>query len=107
MQCSEVQYVYSAEQCSAVQCSAVQCSAVQSSTVQCSAVHYSAALCLGVGVGLTRDTSSLMVGQYFKRRRDVVEILLGTNIVQLVRSCVSDLSPQSVRPNPWTFISSP
>ena len=32
---------------------------------------------LGVGVGLTRDTSTLMVGQYFKRRRDIVEIFLG------------------------------
>lgn len=31
---------------------------------------------VGVGVGLTRDTSTLMVGQYFKRRRDLVEILL-------------------------------
>ena len=31
---------------------------------------------LGVGVGLTRDTSSLMVGQYFKRRREFVEIFL-------------------------------
>jgi hypothetical protein len=31
----------------------------------------------GVGVGMTRDTSTLMVGQYFKRRRELVEILLG------------------------------
>ena len=30
----------------------------------------------GVGVGLTRDTSTLMVGQYFKRRREFVEIFL-------------------------------
>ena len=30
----------------------------------------------GVGVGLTRDTSTLMVGQYFKRRRELVEILV-------------------------------
>jgi hypothetical protein len=27
-------------------------------------------------VGLTRDTATLMVGQYFKRRREVVEIAL-------------------------------
>jgi hypothetical protein len=26
---------------------------------------------------MTRDTSTLMVGQYFKRRRELVEILLG------------------------------
>ena len=33
-------------------------------------------LILGIGVGLTRDTATLMVGQYFKRRREVVEIAL-------------------------------
>ena len=27
-------------------------------------------------MGLTRDTSTLMAGQYFKRRRELVEILL-------------------------------
>ena len=31
---------------------------------------------LGVGVGMTRDTATLMVGQYFKRRRELVEIFL-------------------------------
>ena len=31
---------------------------------------------VGIGVGLTRDTSTLMVGQYFKRRRAFVEIFL-------------------------------
>lgn len=30
----------------------------------------------GIGVGLTRDTATLMVGQYFKRRREMVEIAL-------------------------------
>ena len=30
----------------------------------------------GIGVGLTRDTATLMVGQYFKRRRETVEIAL-------------------------------
>lgn len=29
-----------------------------------------------MGVGLTRDASTLMVGQYFKKRRDIVEILV-------------------------------
>ena len=31
---------------------------------------------VGVGVSFTRDAASLMVGQYFKRRREQVEILL-------------------------------
>ena len=31
---------------------------------------------LGIGVGLTRDTSTLMVAQYFKRRREFVEIFV-------------------------------
>lgn len=31
---------------------------------------------IGIGVGLTRDTATLMVGQYFKRRREAVEIAL-------------------------------
>ena len=47
-------------------------------------------LVLGVGVGLARDTSTLMVGQYFKRRREVVEIFLvagsgfGISIMSLI-----------------------
>ena len=28
-----------------------------------------------MGVGMTRDTATLMVGQYFKRRREAVEIV--------------------------------
>ena len=31
---------------------------------------------LGLGVGLTRDTSTLMVAQYFKRKREIVEMFL-------------------------------
>lgn len=31
---------------------------------------------MGVGVGMTRDTSTLMVAQYFKRRREFVEIFI-------------------------------
>ena len=30
----------------------------------------------GVGITMTRDTSTLMVGQYFKKRREIVEIFL-------------------------------
>ena len=28
----------------------------------------------GIGVGMTRDAATLMVAQYFKRRREVVEV---------------------------------
>ncbi|KAK8752650.1 hypothetical protein OTU49_006681 [Cherax quadricarinatus] len=31
---------------------------------------------IGIGVGMTRDSSTLMVGQYFKRRREFVEIIV-------------------------------
>lgn len=31
---------------------------------------------VGIGVGMTRDCSTLMVGQYFKRRREFVEIFI-------------------------------
>jgi len=30
----------------------------------------------GIGVGMTRDCSTLMVAQYFKRRREFVEIFI-------------------------------
>uniref|UniRef100_T1JDP4 Major facilitator superfamily (MFS) profile domain-containing protein n=1 Tax=Strigamia maritima TaxID=126957 RepID=T1JDP4_STRMM len=30
----------------------------------------------GIGIGLVRDTSNLMVGQYFKRKREMVEIVV-------------------------------
>ena len=30
----------------------------------------------GIGVGLTRDPATLMLGQYFKRRRAAVEVVL-------------------------------
>jgi predicted RND superfamily exporter protein len=30
----------------------------------------------GIGVGVTRDCSTLMVAQYFKRRREFVEIFI-------------------------------
>ena len=29
----------------------------------------------GVGIGMTRDTATLMVGQYFKRKREFVEVI--------------------------------
>ena len=32
----------------------------------------------GVGVSMSRDSATLMVGQYFKRRREVVEVVLIT-----------------------------
>ena len=30
----------------------------------------------GLGVGMARDPAALMVGQYFKRKRELVEIVL-------------------------------
>ena len=30
---------------------------------------------LGLGLVMTRDTATLMVGQYFKRKRDLVEVV--------------------------------
>ena len=39
-------------------------------------VFISYGLVIGVGVAMVLDTSVLMVGQYFKRRREVLEILL-------------------------------
>merc|ERR1740129_2563850 len=37
-------------------------------------VFFSYGLLLGIGVGCVVDTATLMVGQYFKRRREAVEI---------------------------------
>ena len=31
---------------------------------------------LGIGVAMTRDPATLMIGQYFKRKREFVEIIL-------------------------------
>ena len=39
-------------------------------------VFISYGLVIGVGVAMVLDTSVLMVGQYFKRRREVLEIML-------------------------------
>ena len=33
-------------------------------------------LYLGIGVAMTRDPATLMIGQYFKRKREFVEIIL-------------------------------
>ncbi len=30
----------------------------------------------GIGIGMTRDPATLMLGQYFKRKRDLVEMIL-------------------------------
>ena len=32
------------------------------------------AYCSGIGVGFVRDSSTLMVAQYFKRKRELVEV---------------------------------
>ncbi|XP_047737026.1 uncharacterized protein LOC108671632 [Hyalella azteca] len=41
-------------------------------------IFLSWSLVLGVGVGLTREAASLMLGQYFKRRREFVEMIVQT-----------------------------
>lgn len=41
-------------------------------------VFLSYGLFLGAGIGLARESSNLMVGQYFKRRRDAVDIVVQT-----------------------------
>lgn len=38
--------------------------------------YYSYGTVVGIGVGITRDCSTLMVAQYFKRRREFVEIFI-------------------------------
>ena len=42
--------------------------------------HYSYGFLCGIGCAMVRDTSSLMLGQYFKRRRELVETLSATGI---------------------------
>ena len=47
--------------------------------VSCQVEYRELTICnsyLGIGVALTRDAATLMVGQYFKRRRELVEIFL-------------------------------
>jgi len=39
-------------------------------------LFFSHAIMTGIGVGLTRDTATIMVAQYFKRRREFVEIFV-------------------------------
>ena len=39
-------------------------------------IIFSYGLVIGVGVSFVRDTSTLMVGQYFKRRREIMEVML-------------------------------
>ncbi|XP_077541425.1 monocarboxylate transporter 10-like isoform X2 [Haemaphysalis longicornis] len=39
-------------------------------------LFFSYGIVLGCGVAMTRDTSMFMVGQYFKKRRELVELLL-------------------------------
>ena len=39
-------------------------------------LFFSYGIMLGVGVGFARDTSTLMVAQYFKRKRELVEVVV-------------------------------
>ena len=47
----------------------------------------------GVGVGLAREAATLMVGQYFKRRREVVEVMLVASSGLGVTLILSFISP--------------
>ncbi|XP_055946237.1 monocarboxylate transporter 12-like [Argiope bruennichi] len=53
-------------------------------------LHFSCGVVLGAGLGLTRSTATLMVGQYFKKRRELVEVFVvcgsgtGTALVPLL-----------------------
>ena len=59
-------------------------------TAQPKLVYYNDYECTGIGVGLTRDTATIMVGQYFKKKRELVEMFLvsgsglGLSIMSLV-----------------------
>lgn len=43
-----------------------------------SSTVYFAGVILGCGISMTRDCSVFMVGQYFKKRRELVELILAT-----------------------------
>ena len=70
----------------------------------CPTVDWSELTCSysGVGVSLSRDSATLMVGQYFKRRREMVEMVLvsshGAGIV-----LISQLLHNSLRRFGWRF----
>ncbi|XP_058825052.1 monocarboxylate transporter 12-like isoform X2 [Topomyia yanbarensis] len=59
-------------------------------------LFFSYGIVVGVGVGMTRDCSTLMVAQYFKRRREFVEIFivsgsgLGIAIMSTFIKCAID-----------------
>ncbi|CAG0898552.1 unnamed protein product [Darwinula stevensoni] len=45
-------------------------------------LYFSYGLMLGIGIGFARETANLMIGQYFKRRREFAEVIVqsGTGI---------------------------
>lgn len=56
-------------------CSALGC-LFTSFASQFHQLYFSYAGVVGVGVGMSRDCSTLMVAQYFKRKRELVEIFI-------------------------------
>lgn len=38
-------------------------------------MHFDEGIIVGIGVGMTRDCSTLMIAQYFKKKREFVEII--------------------------------
>ncbi|CAM1297663.1 Uncharacterised protein g1892 [Pycnogonum litorale] len=68
------------------------------------ATHYHQALVsfgflLGVGISLVRETADLMIGQYFKRRRELVEVLTnsGSGIGLIFYSFVFKAAIRSIK----------
>lgn len=61
---------------------------------------------IGVGVGMTRDCSTLMVAQYFKRKRELVEIFIvaGSGLGIVVMSTFIKSAIESIGWR-WVFIS--
>lgn len=64
---------------------------------------YSAGIIVGLGVGITRDCSTIMVAQYFKKKREFVEIFVvsgsGCGIV-----CMSIFYEKSILAFGWRYL---
>lgn len=64
---------------------------------------YSAGIIVGLGVGITRDCSTIMVAQYFKKKREFVEIFVvsgsGCGII-----CMSIFYKNSIVAFGWRYL---
>lgn len=59
-------------------------------TSQFQQLYFSYGAVVGIGVGLCRITANLMVGQYFKRKREAVEVIIhcATGVGMVVMSAI-------------------